>query len=155
MALYLIRHAKAGDRHRWTGPDDVRPLSKKGWRQAEGLRAAFEGRDIPRLLSSPYVRCMQTLEPMAEMIGGKVEPAPVLAEGMSFDGALDLLQTLPDGSVLCSHGDVIPDTIDALIRRGTALVGTPDWRKAVTWVLERDARGAITTATAVPPPADE
>lgn len=154
MALFLIRHAKAGDRQRWTDRDEVRPLSKKGWRQAEGLRAAFEGRAIPRLLSSPYVRCIQTLEPMAEMVDGKVEVAPVLAEGMSFEGALDLLQTLPDGSVLCSHGDVIPDTIDALIRRGTELVGQPDWRKGVTWVLERDDHGAVTTASALPPPPD-
>lgn len=152
MALYLIRHAKAGQRDRWTGDDALRPLSKKGLVQAEALRDAFAGRTVPRLLSSPYVRCVQTLEPLAAAMSTVVETVPALAEGMGFEGALDLLQSLPDGSVLCSHGDVIPETIDALVRRGAVVAGTPDWRKGAAWVLERDHHSAITSARAVPPP---
>jgi 8-oxo-dGTP diphosphatase len=64
---------------------------------------------------------------------------------------LDLLRVLPDGAVLCSHGDVIPDTIDALLRRGTVVAGQPDWRKGSTWILEREG-GEIVRATAEPPP---
>src|SRR5918999_450072 len=37
MTTYLVRHAKAGDRSQWDGPDDLRPLSKVGRRQAVGL----------------------------------------------------------------------------------------------------------------------
>jgi 8-oxo-dGTP diphosphatase len=48
------------------------------------------------------------------------------------------MTTLHDGAVLCSHGDVIPDVISALERRGMHIAGDPDWRKATVWVLERD-----------------
>ncbi len=75
-----------------------------------------------------------------------------LAEEQGFDGALELLATLPEGSVLCSHGDVIPDTIGALERRGTTIAGTPEWRKASVWVLLREGAQGITRAAAWPPP---
>jgi 8-oxo-dGTP diphosphatase len=55
--------------------------------------------------------------------------------------------------VLCSHGDVIPETIDALARRGCEIVGEPDWRKASVWQLGRESDGSIIEATASPPPA--
>ena len=35
--LYLVRHAKAGDRAAWKGDDRLRPLSKEGRRQADSL----------------------------------------------------------------------------------------------------------------------
>ena len=71
---------------------------------------------------------------------------------MGFEGALDLLESLPDGSVLCSHGDVIPDTMAALERRGCTFVGEPNWRKASVWVLTRNDAGQVIEATAWPPP---
>ena len=37
MTLYLLRHARAGRRSAWKGDDELRPLSKVGRRQAEGL----------------------------------------------------------------------------------------------------------------------
>ena len=46
--------------------------------------------------------------------------------------------TLPIGRVLCSHGDVVPDLIEALARRGMELTTAPDWRKATLWVLDGD-----------------
>ena len=71
--LYLVRHAKAGERRLWTADDLDRPLSKKGWKQADlvGKRLAKLGPST--LLSSAYVRCIQTLEPLAERIGQPVE----------------------------------------------------------------------------------
>jgi 8-oxo-dGTP diphosphatase len=98
---------------------------------------------------------MQTLQPLADLLGRAVEPDERLAEGTGFAGALELLATLPDGSVLCSHGDVIPDTIGALERRGCRIVGVPEWRKACVWIIERTGIGptsTIITATPTPPP---
>ena len=54
--------------------------------------------------------------------------------------------------MLCSHGDVIPDTMAALQRRGCLVVGEPDWRKATVWVLQRIEDGQVVEATAWPPP---
>jgi hypothetical protein len=75
-----------------------------------------------------------------------------LAEGRGTAAVLELIRSSPDGTALCSHCDVIPDTIAALERRGCKIVSAPDWRKASVWVLERDADGAVTAAAAWPPP---
>ena len=39
---------------------------------------------------------------------------------------------------LCSHGDVIPDLLEALVARGTKLKDELRWQKASTWVLTWD-----------------
>jgi 8-oxo-dGTP diphosphatase len=151
VAWYLLRHAKAGTRAKWDGDDPDRPLTAGGRVQAVALADRLQKTDPTRLLSSPYVRCMQTLEPLAERIGLTVEADPRLAEGASFEPVLALLDDLSDGAVLCSHGDVIPDTIDALIRRGLVVDGQPDWRKGAMWIIERDGDGVL-RAWAEPPP---
>jgi broad specificity phosphatase PhoE len=58
---YLIRHAKAGDRGAWQGPDELRPLTKGGARQADGLAERLGGEPIARVISSPAVRCLDTV----------------------------------------------------------------------------------------------
>ena len=152
--LYVVRHAKAGSRSDWVGDDRLRPLSAKGRMQGESLAARLVDVATGTLVSSPYLRCVETLQPLAERLGGAVRADDRLAEGTGFGGALELLAELPDGPVVCSHGDVIPETIDALQRRGASIVGEPDWRKASVWVLTRATDGTITHATAWPPPPD-
>lgn len=153
--LFLVRHAKAGDRSRWTGDDLVRPLSGKGRRQAvslcERLFPLVGARSQATLLSSTYLRCLQTLEPLAARLHSQVQPDDRLTEGRGFEGVLDMIEVIPDGSVMCSHGDIIPDVIAALERRSTRITTEPDWRKGSVWVLER-ADGRIASASAWPPP---
>lgn len=150
--VYLVRHAKAGSRSDWDGPDELRPLSAKGRKQSIALGRRLAAGSGPRLISSPYLRCVQTLEPLAAALAQPIEIDERLAEGNDFRGTLELLSAIPDGSVLCSHGDVIPETIAALERRGCRFVTAPDWRKASVWVLSRDAGGEVTEAAAWPPP---
>lgn len=150
--LYLVRHAKAGSRSEWDGDDFTRPLTGKGRRQSIVIAERLLPQANGALISSPFVRCVQTLEPLAARLDVAVATDDGLAEGTGFSGALDLLTTLPDGSVLCSHGDVIPETIGALMRRGCVVIGEPDWRKASVWQLLRGYDGAINEATAWPPP---
>lgn len=151
--LYLVRHAKAGSRADWVGADRLRPLTEGGVRQAEALadRLAPLVADDAALVSSPYVRCVQTIEPLATRLGRSVKLDERLAEEAGFAGALELLADLPDGSVLCSHGDVIPETVEALLRRGCVLSGLPESGKGAVWVLTR--RGTeVVHAEAWPPP---
>lgn len=150
--IYLVRHAKAGDRDRWEGDDVTRPLTPKGRIQAEQLADTFAALPPSRLLSSPYVRCLETLEPTARRTAVAVEPVEALREGRPWEDALELLHAVPANAVLCSHGDLIPALIEALERRGTAITTAPDWRKASMWVLTRAAHGAIVRAAAVAPP---
>jgi 8-oxo-dGTP diphosphatase len=155
MAIYLVRHAKAGDPLTWEGDDRVRPLTKKGRRQAEHLAERFAGIDVPVVVSSPYLRCVQTVEPVARAKGLQVIPDEMLAYAGSFVDVIELLERLPDGAVACSHGDVIPETISGLYRRGMEIDGTEDWRKGTTWVLQRDAAGRVVSGTVWPPPPDD
>lgn len=150
--LYLVRHAKAGSRHSFSGDDRLRPLTENGRLQAQALAPALAGAGVHTLLSSPYLRCIETLQPTAKLIGAAVATDERLAEGRSYLAVIDLLEAQPDGTALCSHGDVIPDTIAALDRRGCRFTSAPDWRKASVWVLGRNGDGEITSAHAWPPP---
>lgn len=152
MKLYLVRHAKAGSRSDWRGADIERPLSKNGWRQAEAIADRLAKRPIAALVTSPYVRCRQTLEPLAARVDLAIVTDHRLSEGGAFEGVLDLLAELVDGAVLCSHGDVVPDTMMALERRGCIIAGPPDWRKATVWMLDRERDGAISRAKVWSPP---
>jgi 8-oxo-dGTP diphosphatase len=147
----LIRHAKAGSRYDFVGDDRERPLSNKGWVQARAIAERLATLPPSRLVASPFLRCRQTLEPLADKWGTAVEPDLRLAEGAGFHVALELLQSMPTGSVACSHGDVIPAVIDALLRRGAELTAEPDPRKAVTWELYR-VDGEFVSINVVPAP---
>ena len=155
--LYLVRHAKAGERSKWDGDDRERPLSQKGWRQAEALaeRLAPLVASSSLLVSSPYIRCRQTLEPLDRLVSLGIKNDSRLAEGYDRDGALELISSLPGGSVLCSHGDVIPDVMAALQRRGAEFTTDPDWRKGTVWVLSRSGELVESAACWPPPYADD
>ncbi len=151
MSAFLVRHAKAGSRHKWEGDDRQRPLSTAGWRQAEAIARRLADEKVTSLWSSPFRRCVETLEPLAARAGLEVTSDDRLAEAATLSAALDLLRTAGDGAVLCSHGDVVPDLVDGLIRRGATLVGEPDWRKASIWVLQLDGDD-VTELRPEPPP---
>ena len=150
--LYLVRHAKAGERRLWEGDDIDRPLSSAGWKQAELLAKRLAKLDVSELRSSPYLRCVQTLEPLSKRTGVPIEVDQRLCEDEPFEPVLDLLAEVPAGAVLSSHGDIIPATLAALERRGTGIRTQPDWRKASVWVLKRNRKGDIVHATVWPPP---
>lgn len=156
MTVLLVRHAKAGSREKWKGPgpDEMRPLSKKGWRQAEGLVDVLGHFDIARLISSPYVRCVQTLEPLGAARGLEIETADELAEGADPRATRELVRSLANTTAaLSSHGDVLPNLLDLLIAEdGLDLPSDYPCAKGSTWVLRDD--GGRLTAEYLPPPAE-
>jgi 8-oxo-dGTP diphosphatase len=153
LSIYVVRHAKAGTRHDWDGDDTERPLTANGRRQADAITARLATERVTGLWSSPYVRCMQTLEPLGRQLGLEVIAEKRLGEGTRFEDVLALLAEVPDGAVLCTHGDILPELIDALVRRGTDVLSEPDWRKGALWILSTpDETGHVATATAEPPP---
>lgn len=151
--LLVVRHADAGQRSAWAGPDRTRPLSERGWRQARGLVDQLADYGAKRLLASPYTRCIETLEPLAERLGLAVEPDGRLGEGAGARGPLDLVEELDDvTAVLCSHGDVIPDLLEALVRDGVKLHDELRWQKASTWAFRLEG-GRLAKGRYLPPPA--
>ena len=150
-SLYLIRHADAGERSGWTRPDALRPLTDEGIRQADGLVARFRGIGLTRLLSSPTVRCVQSMEPLAADRGLPIEAAEDLAEGTPADRALELTLGTGGGSVaLCSHGDVIQATIRSLEAGGLRIEGDAGFAKGSVWTLRVDG-GRIVAARYLAP----
>ena len=151
--LYVVRHADAGSRGHGSTPDEARELSERGWRQAEGLCAELAERDITRLIASPFVRCVQTLEPLGKLLGLSVETDDRLAEGTGAAGALAVAaEVRGTRAVLCSHGDVVPDLLEHLVAHGTKLKDELRWQKASTWVLTWEG-DQLAKGRYLPPPA--
>lgn len=123
MRVVLVRHARAGDRSKWEGDDRLRPLDSKGLRQAEGLVTVLRDYPIERVLSSPYLRCTQTVEPLAQARGLAVEERTELAEEATRADVLRLLGELDEENVvLCTHGDVTEELVGEELRKGSTQV---------------------------------
>jgi broad specificity phosphatase PhoE/8-oxo-dGTP pyrophosphatase MutT (NUDIX family) len=150
--LHLLRHAAAGDRAKWKGPDERRPLTKKGRRQAEAIAESLRHAGIERILSSPYDRSVQTVEPLSRITGAEIEISDLLAEEPDIDAAHSLIDGLVGANaVICSHGDVIPALIDRMIWAGLSLTSRFYCSKGSIWEVEVDG-GKFTTGLYVPPP---
>jgi broad specificity phosphatase PhoE len=142
MRAVLVRHARAGKRAEWTGDDRLRPLDERGRRQAAGLVAPLAGLGVDRLVSSPYVRCVETLVPIADSLGLTVEERDELAEGASVEAVRRLLDEVGAHTpALCTHGDVV----EALLGDDRGL------RKGAARILDL-ADGELRLGAEVPPP---
>ena len=152
MTLYLIRHADAGQRNPFSPTDHLRELGEEGWRQAARIADRLGDSGVTRVLSSPYPRCVQTVEPLARRVGVEVEPDRALAEAADGRLVLALLRDLAGTSAaLCSHGDVIPDVIRLLAVTGTAIEGPRGNAKGSVWTITTDGKSLLTAAYAKTP----
>ncbi len=151
--IFLVRHAKAGHRNDESPSDSQRPLTAAGWEQANKIVGPLiEAGAMGPLLSSPFVRCQQTLSVLAQRLGQDVQLDSRLREGKAFLPMLELMAQTADGSVLCSHGDMIPDVMTAIERRGCLITTTANWKKGSVWAIERSVDGEFITAGSWPPP---
>jgi 8-oxo-dGTP diphosphatase len=115
----LLRHAAAGDREDWDGDDFHRPLDTRGRRQAAEYVELFRPLAVRRVVSSPYVRCVETVKPLAGALGLSVELDECLAEGAG-PGADKLIRE--DGVVCCTHGDIAEELLGRHLKKGAAVV---------------------------------
>ncbi len=108
MRVHLVRHACAGRKVDWDGPDALRPLDPIGRHQAHHLADHLDGVPLRRVLTSPALRCVETVEEVAARHGLVPEPTPLLAT--DADPA-ELLRLVADPScadaVLCTHGETM------------------------------------------------
>jgi phosphohistidine phosphatase SixA len=140
--LMVVRHADAGDKRSWTGPDTLRPLSPTGRRQAEGLVVRLDDYPVDRILSSPTLRCQQTVQPLARDRFLEVEPLAALEVDADPTQLRALLwERALRNAVLCTHGETIGRLLAELVVEGlvveSVLEGPLDWPKGSTWLLQR------------------
>lgn len=155
--LLLVRHARAGARGH--GPEDLaRPLDDRGVQQAAALPHLLlpvldvDGDDDgPLVASSPARRCVDTVAPLAAALGTTVVVDDALVEGADVRVLHGRLTTLDRPTVWASHGDVIPDLLAMLARRGLDLGPAPRCQKGSTWVLQLEAGSAVRSRYLPPP----
>ena len=148
-SLLLVRHAKAGSKSDWDGPDELRPLEGKGRRQAARLAQVLPLFAPAELLTAERVRCRQTLEPLAARLDRGIGSLPELGEeefAADPQAALTAVERLlgrggddaaPGVAVVCSQGGAIPSVLAALGVRFAGVPGAlhPPAAKGSTWVL--------------------
>jgi 8-oxo-dGTP diphosphatase len=152
MRVHLVRHALAGSRDEWDGPDRERPLTGAGIRQAKVLAEQLASAGARRIVTSPYARCLQTVQPLADALAITVEHEPLLAEGSRPDPIATRLDRFGDGAVLCSHGDVLEALIGYLAAGGAPVDPAVRFRKGAVWELGLEGSRVI-SGRYVPPPA--
>ena len=152
MTIYLVRHAKAGRRGEFADPDWLRPLTQAGQQQARGLLIQLHTAKFQHIVSSPYVRCMETVVPLASNHGLAIEPHEALAEESPLDVPMQLVSDhWETGAVFCSHGDIIPMILGQFRSQGTDLGAAPKCEKGSTWILEGHFDGLVSARYVAPP----
>lgn len=159
--VLLVRHALAGKRAEWSGPDADRPLVDEGREQARRLAPMLARYGVSALRAVPKARCRQTLEPYAEATGIPIEAAPEFGDGaVERDpaAALAVVDALASGAAttaVCAQGDGIPHVVRALAARSRASgcdplanrdLTDPPSRKGSFWVLSFGPDGALAAA---------
>jgi len=153
MTTYLVRHASAGHRNDSDPADDDRPLDETGLVQAQKLASWLRHEPIDALVTSPFLRCRQSVEPLAAALGLKLTVAPELAEGTPIERSWPLLASFAErNAVFCSHGDVIPDLIRRAQLRGMHIPGKSGCAKGSVWTLQHWADERFATGIYTPIP---
>ena len=157
--ILYIRHAHAHDRGKWNGNDDLRPLDKKGRRQAEFLApmlAPFAPTEVYSALPS---RCQLTAAPLADRLGLEVTVEPLCGDAQWLDDATAAQQWFSELSrsggvkAVVAQGTIIPGMIEWLATQGKLPVPVEETKKGSTWVLsfhDGELTGADYMASALP-----
>ena len=142
--VYLLRHADAGDKLAWRGADGDRPLSDQGRREAAGLVVRLEDFPIDRILSSPALRCTQTVDPVAARNRLPIEESDLLRIGADVAALADCIRARAFGhTVLCTHGELLADLLRMLVADGGVMAGALAWPKGSTWILQQTDDGRL------------
>ncbi len=123
----LIRHASAGKRTEWEGNDRRRPLDERGRQQALRLVGLLADYPIERILSSPYDRCVQTVELLARARGLAIEMRDELAEERQVEEGVALVaRLLGMDTAVCCHGGLSEVAVGESQKKGETLVLATD-----------------------------
>jgi 8-oxo-dGTP diphosphatase len=149
--VLLIRHAKAGEKKAWKGPDIERPLDETGREQARAVRLAAACFEPSRIVSADPARCVQTVQPLAADLGVKL----VLDRAFSVAGYSsrpkrslrrfrDLMKSGANVAV-CSQGEVIPGLLTEVAKSAGLRIASADTPKGGMWALSID-KGQLVAA---------
>lgn len=155
----IVRHGRAGSRSKYKGEDCARPLDKLGRAQAESLVGQLLAFGATELHAAPRVRCVQTLQPLAQEIGAAIDiEATLTEEAYTADKKSGRARVLEIASgaagatpVICTQGKVIPDLIAWWCERDGVRPDKSRNRKGSIWVLS-SAEGRLIAADHIASP---
>ncbi|KUI18749.1 NUDIX hydrolase [Mycobacterium sp. GA-1285] len=139
--VLIVRHATAGSKSRFKGDDRKRPLDKNGRTQAESLVGILLAFGADHLFAADRVRCVSTLEPLAEELGVTIQRDGLLTEEAYAENRKAarqrFLEIADTGGtpVICTQGKVIPDLIEWWCERDGVRPDKSRNRKGSTWVM--------------------
>jgi len=152
IGVLLVRHARAGHRESFEGPDLLRPLDAKGRRQAQALVAELMPFGPTHVHSAPAQRCRSTVAPLAAALSTTVELELLLAEEAYRDDPAAARRRLVElalspqrvGSIVaCSQGGVIPGVVKSLAGRSDVSAPKTGTPKGAFWYLSFDGRRLV------------
>jgi phosphohistidine phosphatase SixA len=127
-------------------------LSKKGFKQAGALVEILEPFPISAIFSSPFLRCVQTVQPLAQARKLAITQSAALAEGHGLAGAMQFLADPKlDHPALSTHGDIVWELVEELVKRHVVKPGEGGFEKGSIWVVDVEA-GSFTRARYLPAP---
>lgn len=115
--LIVLRHAKASPRNGYDGDDLERPLDESGFVEAKGLIGVLSAYGIRQVVSSPALRCVQTVEPFAHSISTFLEIDERMFEEAKpslVRRSLAALLERKKPTVVCTHRPNLPTIFDEL-----------------------------------------
>ncbi|AWB83898.1 NUDIX hydrolase [Corynebacterium liangguodongii] len=158
--ILYVRHARAHEREKWSGDDNLRPLDKKGRRQSEMLVPELAPFAPQRIYSAEPDRCHTTVAPLADELGLDVTVDPRFGDAAWVDNQVSCKEAFMDVvrlggvSVICAQGQVMPDMIAWLSDSGRLPIDAPiNVKKGGVWVLSfsgEDLTGADYMPSALP-----
>lgn len=117
FALIVLRHGKAVPADTWDGQDAARPLTQRGVEQAASIVPTIRAWAPKRITTSPAVRCVATVAPLAAATGIQPKHKPGISQDAFQDGSASVREVVGKRvrsrktAVLCSHGPVLPDVL--------------------------------------------
>jgi 2,3-bisphosphoglycerate-dependent phosphoglycerate mutase len=118
LNIYLVRHCKAD------GQEPDAPLTEEGRQQANRLAELLYAREIDCILSSPFVRTIDSITPLAKMLQRNVVTDERLAERILCGGNRpnwrEMLRNTFDDLELCYEGG---ESSGAAMNRAMAVIG--------------------------------
>lgn len=160
--IIALRHGKAVSPGAWDGPDATRPLLHRGIEQAASVAPAIAAWAPRKLISSTATRCLATVEPLSELTGLQVNGTAAISQDAYEDGTAKITKVVRKRLekqrpvVLCSHGPVLPQIVDAIADQTGTAIDAPLKRAAMLSTaeytvfhisLERPEQGLVAVET--------
>jgi phosphohistidine phosphatase SixA len=124
--LIIVRHAKAKPRSSWSRAEGDRPLAATGRRQAAAVNRLLQAWTPQRVVSSPWVRCVQTISPYVAERSAKLKIVDALTERDAARrprrtrAAVERVMDKRRPVAVCTHRPVLPLVFDVLSRHMSA-----------------------------------